>query len=473
MKVLFVTSEAFPFAVSGGLGDVAYALPKALRHRMVGCRVVMPLYKSVPEHLRANMKFLFSTTVPVSWRRQYCGVFEAKYDGVIYYLIDNQYYFNRDSLYEHFDNAERFAFFSRAALEIIPQIDYKPDIIHCNDWQTALTPVYYNLFYRYYQGYENIKTVFTIHNIQYQGKFGFEILNDVFGIPEEAAGTVGYDDCINLMKGAIETADYVTTVSPSYAREILDPWYSHGLDGILRLREYKLCGIVNGIDTDLYNPETDPNIKANYNAETVDKKDIDKADLQSIMGLPVNPDVPLIGMVSRLVEHKGLDLVREVMHEILKRDVQICILGSGDWTFENFFNEITAQYPDKCRVYIGFKPDLAKKVYAGADIFLMPSKSEPCGLAQMVALRYGTIPIVRKTGGLGDTIQDSGDNVGNGFTFEKYDAYDMLYAIDRALQGYADKDGWKTLKKRAMSCDNSWVQSANQYIKLYKNLLGK
>ncbi len=470
MKVLFVTSEAYPFAVSGGLGDVAYALPKALRSKRVGCRVVMPLYKAVPQELRDNMTFLCSLSVPVSWRRQYCGVFEAKHDGVTYYLIDNQFYFNRDGLYDHYDNAERFAFLSRAALEIIREVDFKPDIIHCNDWQTALTPVYLNLFYRHLDEYKNIRTVFTIHNIEYQGEFSGDILEDVFGISHSEESLLQYDGCINLMKGAIESADFVTTVSPTYSNEILDPWFSHGLDNILRERRFKLTGVVNGIDMKVYDPETDKNIYENYTVDTLDKKLVNKRNLQKELGLPQRDDVPLIGMITRLVAHKGIDLVKYIIYDLMERDVQMCILGSGEWVYESFFEEITRQYPDKFKIYRGFEPRLARKIYAGADIFLMPSKSEPCGLAQMVALRYGTIPIVRLTGGLKDTIQDSGDNQGNGFTFASFDAYDMLYAIDRALQGYANAEGWKILQTRAMNCDNSWAKSASEYINLYKEI---
>ena len=260
MKVLYATSEALPFAASGGLADVAGSLPKALRTRLIGCRVVLPLYESVPQQLRDSMTFLTSLSVPVAWRRQYCGVFEAKYNGVIYYLLDNQYYFKRPGLYGHYDDAERFAFLARAVLEMLSFIDFHPDIIHANDWQTALIPVYYRLFYDQREGYENMKMVYTIHNIQYQGKYGMEILEDVFGIPQSAKSIVEQDGCVNLMKGAIETADRVTTVSPTYAGEILDPWYSHGLDPILRLREWKLSGILNGIDTDEYIRETDPQI---------------------------------------------------------------------------------------------------------------------------------------------------------------------------------------------------------------------
>lgn len=317
MKVLFVTSEALPFAASGGLGDVAGSLPQAIRARLVGCRIVMPLYEEIPQHLKDNMKFLTSISVPVAWRRQYCGIFEAKYGGVIYYLLDNQYYFKRQGLYGHYDDAERFAFLSRAAIEIIPAIDFKPDVIHANDWQTALTPIYYKLFYQNLPEFAGIKTVFTIHNIQYQGKYGMELLEDVCGLPKNAAHIVEYDKCVNFMKGAIETADAVTTVSPSYAQEILDPWFSHGLDPILAKNSFKLSGILNGIDVDNYNPATDNQIYANFTADDLSGKAENKRMLQERMGLPTNADIPILSMVTRLVAHKGLDLVKYILDELL------------------------------------------------------------------------------------------------------------------------------------------------------------
>ena len=471
MKVLYATSEALPFAASGGLADVAGSLPKALRTRLIGCRVVLPLYESVPQHLRDNMTFLTSLSVPVAWRRQYCGVFEAKHNGVIYYLLDNQYYFKRPGLYGHYDDAERFSFLARAVLEMLPHIDFHPDIIHANDWQTALIPVYYHLFYDQREGYENMKMVYTIHNIQYQGKYGMEILEDVFGIPQSAKSIVEQDGCVNLMKGAIEMADRVTTVSPTYAEELLDPWYAHGLDTILRLRSFKLSGILNGIDTDSYNPETDPDIYAHYSAEDPSGKAENKRALQERLNLPQRSDVPLIGMVTRLVSHKGLDLVKYVLDELLQADVQMVLLGSGDWTYENFFREAQSRHPDKFCYCAGFVPELARKIYAGADIFLMPSKSEPCGLSQMVACRYGTVPVVRETGGLKDSITDCGDGYGIGFTFKTYNANDMLESIRRALGAYGNKNDWPILVDRALKADFSWGRSANEYIRLYRALL--
>lgn len=473
MKVLFATSEAYPFAMSGGLADVSGALPKALRRKFVGCRVVMPLYGTVSHELREKMTFICNITVPVSWRRQYCGIFEAHLDGVIYYLIDNEYYFKRDMLYGHYDDAERFAFFSRAVLEIIPHIGFTPDIIHCNDWQTAMVPVYLNEYYKNDGLYSNIKTVFTIHNIQYQGKYGMELYNDLLGLIPGRESLVEYDGCVNMMKGAIQCADKVTTVSPTYAREILEPYYSYGLDSILKQFTYKLTGIVNGIDYDVYNPETDPLIFKNFDAKSVKYKEYNKTELQKQMGLPVRGDVPVIGMVTRLVKHKGLELVKRVFEELLQADLQFVILGSGEWEFENFFYEVAKKYPQKVGLKIGFDGTLAHRIYAGADIFLMPSKSEPCGLAQMVSLRYGTVPIVRETGGLNDTITDSGNGEGNGFTFKNFNAHEMEDAVWRAIAGYRDKNGWDILRKRCMACNNSWSASAGAYIGLYKELIGK
>ena len=473
MKVLFVASEAQPFMASGGLADVAGALSQALRQRLIGCRVVMPLYDTISQENKDKMTFLTSISVPVAWRRQYCGIFQAKHNGVIYYFIDNQYYFKRDSIYGHYDDAERFTFFARAVLEILPHIDFKPDIIHCNDWQSALTPVFYKTMYAMDPWYAGIKTIFTIHNIQYQGTYGMDLIGDVIGLKPEDAHILEYDGDANFMKGAIECADKITTVSPSYANEILDPWYSHGLDSILRERQWKLTGILNGIATDTNDPETDPNLVMHYNVDNVKEgKAANKKALQENMGLPQRPDVPIVGIVSRLVSHKGFDLIKAIFDEFLyNNDVQVVVVGSGDWQYENYFRELSNRFPEKVAVRIGFVPSLAKKIYAGADIFLMPSKSEPCGLSQMVALRYGTVPIVRETGGLRDSITDSGDGEGNGFTFKTYNAHDMLGALQRALGAYYNHDYWDTLVKRAIQCDFSWGKSANMYIKLYKEVL--
>ncbi len=474
MKVLFVASEAQPFAASGGLADVAGSLPHALRQRLIGCRIVMPLYDEIPQGLKDQMRFITSFSVPVSWRRQYCGVFEMRYNGVIYYFIDNQYYFQRQGLYGHYDDAERFAYFSRAVLEMLPYIDFKPDIIHCNDWQTALVPTYYNLFYAQNDWYSGIKTIFTIHNIQYQGKYGTELYEEVVGIPPHGRSILDCDGCINYMKGAIETANRVTTVSPSYAWEIRDPWFSHGLDSILNARAWKLRGILNGIDTTSYNPATDIQLYAHYSADDLSGKAVNKQKLQERLGLEQNPDIPIIAMVTRLVSHKGLDLVKYALDQLMREEyVQFVILGSGDWEYESFFRSMQDRYAGRLCACHGFIPELSRKIYAGADIFLMPSKAEPCGLSQMIALRYGTIPVVREVGGLRDSIQDSGTGEGNGFTFANYDAMDMLGCIRRAIAGYWQRDGWEILVKRAMNCDNSWSKSATEYINLYREVMNE
>jgi len=472
VKVLYCTSEARPFASTGGLAEVAGSLPQQLRLRLIGCRVVMPMYEDIPQEFRDNMKFLTSLSVPVAWRRQYCGVFATHVGGAIFYFIDNQYYFKRSGLYGHYDDAERFAFFSRAVLEMLPYIDFKPDIIHANDWQTALVPVYYSMFYAEKEWFRDMKTVLTIHNIQYQGKYGQEVLQDVIGLPKSALSVMEFGGCVNYLKGGIECANCVTTVSPTYATEILDPWYSHGLDSILLERKWKLGGILNGIDIDVYNPETDPDIDSHYSAEDMSGKVKNKTALQKQLNLVSSEQIPLIGMVTRLVSHKGLDLVRDSIDDLLNStDCQFVILGSGDWEYETFFRELQERFPGRVCACIGFIPELSHKIYAASDIFLMPSKSEPCGLSQMIALRYGSIPVVRETGGLKDSITDSGDGKGNGFTFQSYDSGDMMQAIHRAIQGYENQEGWKILMKRAMECDYSWGHSANEYIRLYRDLL--
>jgi len=474
MKCLFVTSEAQPFAASGGLADVSGSLPHALRQRLIGCRIVMPLYEDIPDELKESMRFLTSFSVPVAWRRQYCGIFESRFDGVIYYFIDNQYYFKRQGMYGHYDDAERFAFFSRAVLEMLPFIDFKPDIIHCNDWQTALVPTYYNLFYSRSDWYKGIKTVFTIHNIQYQGKYGSELYDEVVGIPPQSRSILDFDGCINFVKGAVETSNRVTTVSPSYSWEIRDPWFSNGLDSILNARAWKIRGILNGIDTVSYDPATDPEIYANFSVNDLSGRTVNKRKLQERLGLEQNIETPIIAMVTRLVSHKGLDLVKAALDQIMtEKDIQFVILGSGDWEYESFFRSMQGKYPGRISACHGFIPELSRKIYAGADMFLMPSKAEPCGLSQMIALRYGAIPIVREVGGLRDSIRDSGTGEGNGFTFKNYDAMDMINCIRRAIAGYWQRDSWKTLIKRAMECDNSWVRSATEYINLYREVINE
>ncbi|MEM1484834.1 glycogen synthase GlgA [Oscillospiraceae bacterium PP1C4] len=475
MKILYVTSEATPFIATGGLADVAGSLPRAIRNRQHACRVVMPLYSSVKPELREKMKFICSFHVELGWRNQYCGVFESSHNGVKYYFLDNEYYFKRDGgIYGFYDDAERFAFFSKAVLEMLQYIDFEPEILHCNDWQTAMVPVYLNLFYRETDKYTNIKTVFTIHNIQYQGKYGMEIATDILGLPYYAVPIMLYDGCLNMMKAAIETSDYVSTVSPTYAKEITDPWFAHGLDRLLRENEHKLVGILNGIDTVGYDPQTDSALYENYGADSLEKKAVNKTLLQEAMGLAQNQDIMLIGIVTRFAAHKGIDLIQYIFEELMKREVQVVVLGSGEQIFESFFQEMQAKYPGRMAVKIGFIPDLARKIYAGADVFLMPSKSEPCGLAQMVSLRYGTLPIVRETGGLKDSIVDIGSELGgNGFTFKTYNAHDMLGAIDRAMGLFYTREAWTKAVQKAMQSDFTWGRSAVEYINMYRKILGQ
>ncbi|MCL2696994.1 MAG: glycogen synthase [Oscillospiraceae bacterium] len=478
MKILYAASEAQPFAASGGLADVAGSLPKALVKEGHECAVVMPYYKNtISEQQQKKIKFLTSFNIPVGWRTQFCGVHTCTTpDGVVYYFLDNEYYFKRDfGIYGYYDDAERFAFFSRAVLEMLFRIDYKPDVINSNDWQCALVPVYYHIYYRYNNELRNIRNVFTIHNIAYQGQYGMNLLEEILSIPKHMANIVEYDGDVNFMKGAIEIADKVTTVSPTYAMEILDPWFAHGLDRILENKKYKTCGFLNGIDTDMYNPAANKDIAANFSLKSKAGKKTCKAAMLEEVGLVAagtsESDEPVIGIITRLVEHKGMDLVKNAFDRIINLGFKVVILGSGHPVYEQFFDEMKFRYPDKVAFTKGFIPALAKKIYAGADMFLMPSKSEPCGLAQMISLRYGTIPIVRATGGLKDSIVDYGDSGGTGFTFQTYNSDDMFDAIERAYDAYRDKKAWNLLTSRAMKADFSWSVSAKLYIGLYEELV--
>ena len=472
MKILFAASEALPFIKVGGLGDVMGALPKELVKKGIDARVVIPMYSVMAQKMRDMCKFEKFFYFSLGWRSCYCGIFSAQADGVTYYLIDNEQYFKRGGTYGEFDDAERFAFFSKAVLEILPQIDFFPDIIHANDWHTALVPVYLDTQYRSIPGYGSIKTVFSIHNIEFQGKYDMSILESVFGIYPSQRSLLEFDGCINLMKGAIECSNIVTTVSRTYAEEILDPYFSFGLHPILEARKYKLHGIVNGIDTELFNPETDVNIKTNYSVKTRGSKRFDKKALQQEVGLPELPNVPVLGLVTRFTPQKGIDLFEPIMAELMEMDVQVVVLGNGYADYENYFKYCDYTYHDKFRAMIKFSAPLAQRIYAGADIFLMPSKSEPCGLAQMIAMRYGTIPVVHAVGGLKDTVipfnPETGE--GTGVTFQSFNAGDMLDAIRRAIDIWKDKEQRKAIMLNAMSGDYSWNASAEEYRELYESL---
>lgn len=468
-KILFVAGESLPFAASGGLGDVIGSLPVALNgEEDLDVRVVMPLYSHIAEKYRKKFEFLGYDYINLSWRSQYCGIFRYVHKGVTFYFLDNEFYFKRHALYGEYDDGERFAFFCRASLEILPKIDFFPDILHAHDWHSALSVVYLKQCYNRDDRYKDIKAIFTIHNIQYQGIYDFAILGDVFGLMPSDKEIVEYEGCINLLKGAVVCADHVSTVSPTYAKEILSPQFSHGLDNVLNSFSFKLSGILNGIDRDYYNPSKDKEIFANFNTRRPEGKKLCKSGLQNMLGLPER-DVPVIAVISRLVSHKGLDLVMLAGDEILKNDVQLVVLGMGDKSYEDYFENLAKRYPDKCRTLITYNRDLSKQIYSGADIFLMPSKSEPCGLAQMIASRYGTIPVIHETGGLYDSIKDIGcENGGNGFTFAGYNAYEMVGSVNRAVSMYYnDREGFDKLSKKVMRVDFSWKQSARSYIELY------
>ena len=465
-KILFDASEATPFIATGGLAEVIGSLSKALaKDPAYDVRVVLPLYSDIKAEYRRKMSFLGNIFVPLSWRNQYCGIFSCQEEGVTFYFLDNEYYFKRPGCYGYYDDGERFAFFSRGVMEILPFINFYPDVLHCHDWQAALSVLYLKTIYCYRPEYQFIRALFTIHNIEYQGKYSLDILEDLFGISNNYRYLLEYDGCLNLMKGAIECAEKFSTVSPTYANEIKNPLYAHGLDEIIRKNAFKLSGILNGIDTVSYDPATDPALFAHYSANDLGNKAVCKAELQKMLGLSVK-QVPIIAMISRLVSHKGLDLVKAVIEDILQDDVQFVLLGTGDAVYENYFKDLGRRYTGKVATVIAFNGDLSRKIYSGADIFLMPSKSEPCGLSQMIASRYAAVPVVRETGGLFDSIKPYGSG-GNGFTFAAYNPYDMLYVVREAVNTYKNGEEWQVLMQKAARTDFSWLHSAEEYKKLY------
>lgn len=476
MNVLFASSEVAPFVKTGGLADVAGSLPAALAAAGHEVHVILPLYQAIGEDWRSQMTFLKYFDVSLAWRRVYCGVFELVRGGVTFWFIDNESYFKRDGIYGHFDDCERFAYFSRAVLETCGQLNWYPDVIHCNDWQTAAIPVYLlEDRYRIPQ-LSHAKSVFTIHNIEYQGRFPRVVLEDVLGLDQSYfnENMLAYCGDVDLMKGAILSADFVTTVSPTYARELRDPFYAHGLDGVIRGCEGKLRGILNGIDTALYDPASAPGLAANFTPRApVTGKKACKAALQAAVGLEPQPGVPLIACVSRLVGHKGFGLVTEALGRIMEQDVQMVVLGTGEWYFEQAFRDAERQYPGRFSAQILYSGALSNVIYAGSDLLLMPSVSEPCGLSQMIAMRFGTLPIVRETGGLRDSVPpyDPRTGRGRGFTFASADAGDMLGAIRSAVELYrTDRPAWRKLQKSAMTADFSWNKSAQEYLDIYDQI---
>jgi len=478
LKVLFAAAEGVPFAKTGGLADVIGALPKYLVKQGVETAVFLPLYSDVPEMYKQQMELVYRFSVHLGWRNQYCGILKLEHQGVDFYFVDNEGYFKRPGTYGFFDDGERYAFFCRAVLECLPAVGLKPDIIHCHDWHTGMIPVMLKQ-YRNQPFYDWIKTVFTIHNLQYQGVFSKSMLGDVLDIGWEHFHPDGieFHDQVSFMKGGLNYSDWITTVSPTYAQEIQDPFYGANLEGVLRRRQGQLSGILNGLDYEEWDPHTDPYLKENYTFRSIKRKMRNKQHLQERLGLPEDGSVPLLAMVTRLASQKGLDLVARVMEEILRTGVQFVVLGTGEAQYEDFFRRYGERYPEQVSANIMFNNELAHQVYAAADLFLMPSLFEPCGLSQLIALRYGALPIVRETGGLKDTVvaYNEATGEGNGFSFANYNAHDMLYTIERAVSFYHDRaDGvWDMLVKRAMKADFSWDKSAEEYIRLYEQVLAK
>lgn len=475
MNILYVTGEAAPFCKTGGLADVSGSLPVALAARGQHVAVILPLYDTISRQWRHQMTFRRYIYVDLAWRHEYCGLFSLKHRGVTWYFVDNEHYFARGRLYGERDDGERFGFFSRAVMELLPLLDEMPDVIHCNDWQTALVPVYRQDLTGRWDALSGIRTVFTIHNIEYQGKFGPETVDDLFGLHRGwyEGGTLQMDGCLNLMKGAMLCADAVTTVSPTYARQLHLSAYAEGMESVVQRCGEKFSGIVNGIDISVFDPATDPALPAHFSAQRLRGKADCKKALQKELGLQVQSDVPLLSVVSRLVGHKGIDLICESLDVVMQTGCQLVVLGSGDGQYEDFFRYAENRYKGRLCAYIGYNEALAHRIYAGSDLFLMPSRSEPCGLSQMIAMRYGAVPIVRQTGGLADTVRSCqlGQEDGNGFVFADYSAFDMQYVISQAVNLYrTDIHRFRRVQKRGMTDDFSWNVSAGAYERLYENI---
>lgn len=481
-RIGIIASECQPFFASGGLADVIGSLPQRLLKIMkeedseTEIFVMLPLYsKFTNESFKEKLEYIGQTTVMLAWRKQYCGIFKYVKEGVTYYFLDNEYYFKKSNYYGYFDDGERFAFFSKASIDVMKFLNIVPNIIHCHDWQTGLVSVYLRTIYFNDEAFKQVKRIFTIHNIEYQGIYSYDedILEDVFGIPAEYGYILEYRGQINILKGAMECSNKVTTVSPTYADEIQYEYFSKGLElEVERIKkEGKLVGILNGIDRTSYNPKTDKALFVQYDRTTPELKVENKLKLQEMLGLQVNADIPMVGMVTRLVGHKGLGLIKDVIGDILKEKLQLVILGTGDAYFEWFLRDIEHSFKGKVSVIIAFNSDLSRKIYASSDIFLMPSVFEPCGLAQMIACRYGAIPLVRATGGLADSIKDFSNPDGNGYVFQNIDAYEMLAKLKSALHDFEDKELWMKQVTKVMHCDFGWTQSAKKYVSLYNEFL--
>lgn len=476
-KILFVASESVPFIKTGGLADVVGSLPKYINKEEFDVRIMLPKYLALPESYKAQMKYLTHFYMDLAWRNQYVGVFQLNFDGITFYFIDNEYYFEGSTPYGNiYEDIEKFAFFSKAALSILPLLDFKPDIIHCHDWQTGLLPVYLKDKFQEENFYKKIKTVFTIHNLKFQGVWNVNTVKDITGLSEyyftpdklEAYGDANY------LKGGIVYSDFVTTVSETYANEIKTPFFGEGLDGLINARSNFLEGIINGIDYEEYNPETDTLIDKNYSVFNFRKDKIkNKRALQQELGLEKNDKVFMIGIVSRLTDQKGFDLIDYCIEEICAEDVQLVILGTGEEKYENLFRHYQWKYPERVSANIYYSNEKAHKVYAACDAFLMPSLFEPCGLSQLISLRYGTVPIVRETGGLKDTVlpYNEYEGTGTGFSFQNYNAHEMLSIINYAKKTFITKKReWNKIIERGMGKDYSWKNSAKKYESLYNRL---
>ncbi|TYQ16199.1 UNVERIFIED_CONTAM: starch synthase [Acetivibrio alkalicellulosi] len=476
-KILFASSEVDPFAKTGGLADVAASLPKALKRLGQDVRVVMPKYKNIPQEYVDKMQYVGYIYVDISWRHQFCAILMLEHDGVTYYFLDNEHYFKRDGYYGYNDEAERFAFFCKGLIEMLPFIDFKPDIIHCNDWQTGVVSLLLNASYKHLDYYKDIRTMFTIHNLKYQGVFPKEVLGEVLGVSWEYFTHEGAEffDKVNYLKSGIVYSDIITTVSKTYAQEIKTDFFGENLNNSLIKRSEDLYGILNGIDMELNDPATDNRIYSNFDKNNLEGKLVNKNMLQKSLGLQERIDIPVISIISRMVDQKGFDLIEYVMEEILGLDIQLIILGAGDQKYEQMFKHYKEKYPNKISVNLKYDSLLAQRIYAGSDMFLMPSLFEPCGLSQMFSMRYGTIPIVRETGGLKDTVTQYNEinKKGNGFTFSRYNAHDMLYAIKQAVLFYYHRSTWMSLMHNGMSIDFSWEKSAKEYNDLFKKALSK
>ena len=477
LNVLFAASEAYPFMKTGGLGDVAGSLPKALQNDGVEVRVIVPKYRDIPQEYKDQMEHVCDFYMPLGWRNVFCGIEKITYQGVIYYFVDNEYYFNRGGAYGYFDDGERIAFFSKAIVECLQYLpDFKCDVLHCNDWHTALAPVFLREFYNGVGNYDNIKTVFTVHNLKFQGQMSDMVLGDILGLDRNKAASEQLrcdSQSINFLEGALCYSDILTTVSETYAGEIQSDFFGENMQDIFRRRSNVLYGIVNGIDVDFFNPEKSTNIVANYSADDLAGKRKCKEELQKELGLEVNADIPLIVMIGRLTQQKGLDLIQRVLDELMQQSVQFAVLGTGDYEYEEMFKGFSYKYPGKVSANIRFSEPLSHRLYSGGDMLLMPSLFEPCGLSQMIAMHFGTLPIVRETGGLKDTVKPYNmyTGEGTGFSFANYNAHEMLFTIKAAIDlYYNNKDAWTKMQKTAMKTDFSWNVAADKYKKLYEQL---